>query len=316
MDRAVIAGGGPAGLACGIRLLELGWDVVVHEQHQYPLRKVCGEFLSPAGLARLKVLGAVRHLTLQPLEIRRARFEFSSGRVTEFALRPAAYGLSRGAMDAALADRFRVLGGDLQEGSVWSESDKVDGVFIDARGRTPHPAKERAWRGWKGYLSTQDVWDGFDPGLLWMLPVMGGYCGISAVEDGRIGVCLVSDHHASPRQILNSHPFLSGVADKIRPHAAISGFQFRERFGHTRIGDRQKVWPPLVGDGMSRALGAGIAKAEQLAGGRDRSCSRSLAFQAALLLHEAMCSKSVRSAGGWIPFRGLLLTTAYRLTRG
>jgi menaquinone-9 beta-reductase len=316
MPRALIVGGGPAGLACGIRLLELNWDVVVHERHHYPLRKVCGEFLSPAGLSRLKALGADRHLIAAPREIRRGRFEFGPGHAAEFLLRPVAYGLSRQAMDAALADRFRAMGGDLREGSVWTESDKADGDFVDARGRPPERATDMGWHGWKGYLERDDAPTGFDPDLLQMLPIEGGYCGMSVVEDGRIGVCFVSKHRATPRQILDSHPYLSRIADKIRPHAAIAGFRFRAFPGLGLIGDRQRVWPPLVGDGMSRALGAGIAEAERLFRGSNGRRSQNLAFPAALLLHAAMCSARMRKAAGFLPFPSLLLATAYRMTRG
>lgn len=312
----MIAGGGPAGLACGIRLLEHGWDVVVHERHKYPLRKVCGEFLSPAGLSRLQALGADRHLAVQPVEIRRASFEFAPGRLAEFVLQPAACGLSREAMDAALADRFRALGGDLREKSLWTESDNSEGAFVDATGRPPHSANGKVWHGWKGYLDRHDAPVDLEPDLLRMLPVAGGYCGMSAVEDGRIGVCFVSKQRSAPRQILDSHPFLSRIADKIRPHAAIADFRFRAFSGHTRIGDRQRVWPPLVGDGMSRALGAGIAEAERLVTGSDRSRRWNLAFPAALFLHAAMCSEGLRKVGGWLPFRGLLLAATYRMTRG
>ena len=312
----MIAGGGPAGLACGIRLLEHGWDVVVHERHHYPLRKVCGEFLSPAGLSRLRALGADRHLSKPPIEIRRARFEFAAGRDAEFPLLPVACGLSREAMDSALASRFRALGGDLREGSVWTESEKSGDAFVDARGRPQQFGKGRVWHGWKGYLDPGDAPDDIEPNLLRMLPVAGGYCGMSAVEDGRIGFCFVSEHRAAPRLILETHPYLSRIADKIRPHAGIAGFRFRTFSGPTRIGDRHRVWPPLVGDGMSRALGAGIEKAQRLATGGDRSVSWKLAFPAALLLHAAMCSEGLRKAGGRLPFRAFLLATAYRLTRG
>ena len=312
----MIAGGGPAGLACGIRLLEYGWDVVVHERHRYPLRKVCGEFLSPAGLSRLRTLGADRHLTMQPVEIRRASFEFAPECVAEFPLRPAAWGLSREAMDTALADRFRALGGDLRVGSIWTESDKSEDAFVDARGRPLQSTGGRFWHGWKGYLDPQDVPGDFDPDSLRMLPVAGGYCGMSAVEDGRIGICFVSEHRAPPRQILDSHPFLSLISDRIRPHAAIAGFRFRAYSGVIRIGDRQRVWPPLVGDGMSRALGAGIAKAEWLATGREVGSKWNFAFPTAQLLHVAMCSDGLRKAGRWLPFHRLLLATTYRMTRG
>lgn len=320
----MIAGGGPAGLACGIRLLELGWEVSLHERRTYPLRKVCGEFLSPAGWARLEALGVSPHLPAPPHPIVRARFEFSPGVAAEFPLRPHAKGLSRAAMDSALALRFRELGGDLQEGSTWTDASATpstisvdsDQVFVDARGRPMDPGTENPWHGWKGYLDPHDIPGGFDTGMLQMFPVAGGYCGMSAVEDGRLGVCFVSNREAAPRAILESHPLLARIAGKVQPHAAIAGFRFRTRKGPSRIGDRLRVWPPLVGDGMSRALAAGIREAEHLATSLPRAGGKDWGFPLALALHAAMCFPRLRRAGGWVPCQRLVLAAAYRLTRG
>lgn len=320
----MIGGGGPAGLACGIRLRELGWEVVVHERKAYPLRKVCGEFLSPAGWARLERLGIPAHLAAKPHPLVRARFEFAPGVAAEFPLRPAAWGLTRSAMDSALARRFCELGGELREGSNWTDAStslstssvKSGEVFVDARGRPLDPGNENSWHGWKGYLDPGDIPAEFDAGLLVMLPVEGGYCGMSAVEDGRLGICFVSDRKAPPLAILASHPLLARIADKVRPHSAIAGFRFRTGKGRSWVGDRLRVWPPLVGDGMSRALAAGIQKAEFLALGHQRAEANDWGFPLALALHVAMCSPMLRRAGGWMPCRRLLLSAAYRFTRG
>ena len=67
---------------------------------------------------------------------------------------------------------------------------------------------------------------------------------------------------------------------------------------------------------MSRALGAGIAEAEYLALGRRRPDGSAWQFPVALALHAAMCSPALRRAGGWMPFRRMVLSAAYRLTRG
>ena len=312
----MIAGGGPAGLACGIRLRELGWGVVLHERRTYPLRKVCGEFLSPSGWARLESLGVSGHLAGQPATIVRARFEFAPGSAVDFPLSPAARGLSREAMDSALAARFRELGGDLLEGSEWTESFEPGAAIVDARGRPVEVGAVETWRGWKGYVDSRDIPPGLGGDLLTMLPVAGGYCGMSRVEDGRLGVCFVSARNAPPHAILDSHPVLSGLSDRIHPHAAISGFRFRGGREPGRIGDRLRVWPPLVGDGMSRALGAGIAEAEHLVLGRAVPGDDGRDFALAMVLHAVMCSPALRSAGRWLPWRRWLLAKAYRTTRG
>ncbi|MFW6058101.1 MAG: NAD(P)/FAD-dependent oxidoreductase, partial [Persicimonas sp.] len=56
----MIAGGGPAGLAAGIRAAQIGLDAVVVEPKPAPIDKACGEGLMPAALASLAKLGVER----------------------------------------------------------------------------------------------------------------------------------------------------------------------------------------------------------------------------------------------------------------
>ena len=259
-----IAGGGLAGLACGIRLAEAGWQVTVHEKRRYPLKKVCGEFLSPQGWRRVQGLGAAALLPKQPRELKRARFYADDRSYFDFALAPAAWGLSRGALDTALADRFRQVGGHLREGSELKALAHGD---LDARGR---PATEgmAAWMGWKAYLPKSVDLPELAQADMLMLPVRGGYCGLSRIEDGRVSVCLVAREGLALQDILTSHPLLGAQSSLLKAHAAIAHFDFKAYPGPGRIGDARRVWPPLVGDGMSQALAAGEAMAGELVEGR------------------------------------------------
>jgi len=54
---ALIIGGGPAGSAAAILLAKAGWDVTLIERKEFPRRKVCGEYLSPANLELFRQLG-------------------------------------------------------------------------------------------------------------------------------------------------------------------------------------------------------------------------------------------------------------------
>ena len=61
---------------------------------------------------------------------------------------------------------------------------------------------------------------------------------------------------------------LARVAGHLDPFAAIASFDFKTSGAPGRLGDRRQVWPPLVGEGMSRALGGGLAQAEALHSGQ------------------------------------------------
>jgi len=56
-QEAIIIGGGPAGSSLAIRLAQMGWTVKLIERNIKPIRKVCGEYLCPAGVKELDLLG-------------------------------------------------------------------------------------------------------------------------------------------------------------------------------------------------------------------------------------------------------------------
>mgnify|MGYP001212101651 CR=1 FL=1 len=58
----VIVGAGPAGLVLGILLSRKGYPTAILERESRPHRQVCGEYLSPQGVAYLEALGLGRHL--------------------------------------------------------------------------------------------------------------------------------------------------------------------------------------------------------------------------------------------------------------
>ncbi len=267
----VIAGGGPAGLACGIRLLEAGRPVTLHERGRYPLKKVCGEFLSPEGWRRVEALEADYYLPQRPRRLTRARFYADGRRYLDLALEPAAYGLSRGALDHALAQRFQALGGDLRQGS---ELDAAE-ADIDARGR---PSEGGPWFGYKAYLPADcDLLERSESDLL-MLPLARGYAGVARIEDGRLSVCLIARSPAPLKGLLNSHPLLARHSERLEFHASVAGFELRAYAGVQRIGDSPRVWPPVVGDGIPRALAEWEAAAARTLAGQPTSPKASPVF--------------------------------------
>jgi flavin-dependent dehydrogenase len=315
MEKAlVIAGGGLAGLACGIRLAERGWQVTVHERRRYPLKKVCGEFLSPQGWRRVQALGAEAFLDRPPRELKRARFYSGDTHHFDMALKPAAWGLSRAALDTALAERFRQVGGDLREGS---ELSTLEAGMLDARGRPPD-GSTAAWIGWKAYLPAEAAPEELEQVDLLMLPVPGGYCGLARIEDGRVSVGLVAQGNPSLPALCASHPILAGQADALQAHAAVARFDFRSYAGGGRLGDARRVWPPLLGDGMSQALAAGEATALAMHEGR-KLLQPMAAFQFYLArgLHSLMLVPGARRAAGAVcRIAPALPEAVYRFSRG
>jgi hypothetical protein len=293
-----IAGGGLAGLARGIRLRQQGLPVRVHEAGHYPLKKVCGEFLSPQGWRRVQALGAAEGLN--PVPLRKARFYAGDADCFDFSLDPPAWGLSRAALDSALARRFQELGGELLEGSRVD----ADGLDVDATGRPAARGGEK-WMGWKAYLDAGQAPVELDQVDLLMLPVTGGYCGLSRIEDGRVSVCLAARAPVELAALLGSHPLLAPLAPFLKAHAAIANFDFSTKPGTGRLGDARRVWPPVVGDGMSQALAAGE-------GG-----TTDFQFLLAKGLHHLMLSRRARRLAAFCCRLFPSLPSAlYRLSRG
>src|SRR5436853_121211 len=67
----IICGGSLAGLACAMRLKQLGIAALVLEKSKFPREKLCGEFLGPDAVECLEMLGLldlVRSQAYGPIE--------------------------------------------------------------------------------------------------------------------------------------------------------------------------------------------------------------------------------------------------------
>ncbi len=210
---AAIVGAGPAGSSAAITLCRVGLRVVLLEASSFPRPKLCGEFLSPECTDWLVRLG-VDLPSLNAKPIGRAQFTAPDGVSAEIPFPKPGWGLSRAALDAALAEvavshgavlhektTVTDITGDLENGfcvevAVGSLQSKIRArTVIAAHGRRnaldrsldrpflrrshPFVALKRHFYGppLNGHIS------------LHAFP--GGYCGLAEVEGGMSNACLL-----------------------------------------------------------------------------------------------------------------------------
>jgi len=212
MDVAVI-GGGLAGCAAAITLAQQGRQVALIEAKTYPHHKVCGEFLSPECAVLFEALG-FPFPSLQPIAIRTAHITAPNGTSWTARFPEPAWGISRYALDAALADHARRCGVMVYEGvSVHEMQGNLDdGFTLDLRSRLgTSQLQARAVIGAHGkrstldralerdFLNTPQPYIGLKNHFrgarlhdhIHLYAFAGGYCGMSEVEGGLVNVCLL-----------------------------------------------------------------------------------------------------------------------------
>jgi len=148
MDRietdVLIVGAGPGGSAAGYHLARHGVDVTIVERSTFPREKVCGDGLTPRGVAAMLNMGVdpddPGFERVQGLRVY-SRDDTIELPWPELSTWPG-YGLvrTRHDFDAILAERARKAGARLLEGTEAIEPTLVDGWV---RGATVRPAEDR-----------------------------------------------------------------------------------------------------------------------------------------------------------------------------
>jgi flavin-dependent dehydrogenase len=288
-DLAII-GGGPAGTAAAITAARAGARVLLLERGRFPRHKVCGEFISPEGVALLASLGC-DDLVLRAPRIARARI-FAETAVAEAALSPAGVAISRYELDHALWRRASLAGADCRElleartitgtGPFVIETTVGDfsaGAVVNASGRWSNLRRSRLvgrrqekWVGWKAHFCERGPASSVD-----LYFFAGGYCGVQPLGDGHLNACAMvrAGSAASIEQVLALHPRLaerSRAWQQVSETVATSPLVFAppqaEEGGVLFAGDAAGFIDPFVGDGISLALRSGAMAAEALAGKR------------------------------------------------
>lgn len=231
--KIAIVGAGPAGTSLAVRLAVNDFPVTLIEREKFPRHKLCGEFISPEGLAHFKALGVLDEMLAAGGDrITETRFFAMNGKSigvpSSWFAGGSALSLSRAEMDLRMIQRAQACGVEVMEESrvVGLEADrkKVNAVkvrtsgrneidvtadlFIDATGRagilaklltkktrTTIPKSRPILVAFKTHVSGVDI----EPGCCEIYSFPGGYGGLSNVEKNLANHCfLIKSEAARP----------------------------------------------------------------------------------------------------------------------
>jgi 2-polyprenyl-6-methoxyphenol hydroxylase-like FAD-dependent oxidoreductase len=273
-----IVGGGLAGLTLGIALRQCGVPVTIHEAGNYPRHRVCGEFISGRGqqtLARLGLLELLDHAGA--VSARTTAFFSANNSTAPRPLPSAAICLSRFVLDAALAKKFRELGGELLDGRRFAE-DFGEGI-VRATGRRAQTEENGArWFGLKVHARYVPLIADLE-----MHVSPQGYVGLCKINGGEVNVCGLFRKRAdeggetkSWREIFRGQPGsplrqrLASADFDENSFCAVAGLSLRPQQAAARaeicVGDAITMIPPVTGNGMSMAFESAELARAPLAG--------------------------------------------------
>jgi flavin-dependent dehydrogenase len=267
MKKVTIVGGGLAGLALGIGLRQGNVPVAVLEAGQYPRHRVCGEFVSGIQNSDLEELG-IADLFLGA-ERPQQTVWFDHDRVLFRGMLPErAFGISRLALDQALAERFMKLGGELRTGLRFVGEEGAEGtVWASGRRAVSGAASASGWVGLKGHYAGLERSADLEVHL-----GNGAYVGVSVVEGGWANVTgLFCEEQVCGEggrgEVLERAVVaagLAGLAQRLRRarlrEGSLKGINrvdlgWQRGFGRgMRIGDAAAIIAPVTGNGMTMAL--------------------------------------------------------------
>ena len=268
----LVVGGGPAGLALGIRARLAGLATVVLERFRPPVDKACGEGLMPDAVARLREIG------VEPRGLPFRGIRYFDGNVVAEGLFPHAGGLGvrRTELHQALVRRAEEVEVDLRWG-VKAEGLEEDGVrtsqgTLKARWIAGADGLRSGVRQWAGLEAEPAPWRRFGvrrhfamgPWSEFVEVYWGPACEayVTPVSEGEVGIALLwSGAKANFDSLLAKIPALearvAGVPAASRDRGA-GPFHQRVRAGRrgnvALVGDAAGYLDAITGEGLAVAF--------------------------------------------------------------
>lgn len=274
-----IIGGGAAGLSLAITLARSNIACEVIEASSYPRHKMCGEFLTGIDNATIDTLGIENLIAHSPHHHETAWFD-KHGEIFRRPLPSTAYGISRHALDLALADIARELGCTIHENTRWkySPDESLDGTII-ATGR--RMVRSSRWLGIKAHFTNLETLCDLEMHL-----ADNAYVGLCKVDDGAVTVCGLFDRQhagktsgAAEQKLITTmrRCGLPTLAERVAAANFVDGslngishvaFGIHHNYSESEqdkaihYGDSFAVIPPFTGNGIAMALQGGVAAAD------------------------------------------------------
>jgi flavin-dependent dehydrogenase len=284
----IIIGGGLAGLCNSIHLSKYGKKVLLIEKNSYPKHKVCGEYISNEVLPYLNFLD-VNPFDLGAVKIDKFQLSTTKNKIISAKLPLGGFGISRYTLDHLLAEKAKENSTVILQDSVinvrfsnnvFSVETKENDQFtskiaigsfgkrslLDVKMERDFIKKKAPYLGVKMHVKGN-----FSSDLVALHNFMGGYCGVSKVENDAINLCYITSFSSFKKyktienfqeQVVFKNQFLKeiftnsiAVFDKPLTISQISFETKKPVENHMLMsGDAAGMIHPLCGNGMSMAI--------------------------------------------------------------
>ena len=297
--RILIVGGGPAGSASATELSRLGFDVTLCERENFPRDKVCGCCLGPVGVALLKRLSVADQVRRRSVATEYWK-GYLDGTQVNLSLGDG-IAVSRTVLDSVLVDQSRAVGVHLMQPCRASITELDENGVSVRLSREDSERVERfdfvIWAAglsggavgrWLPWTQTphgphgvyfQSSSESLPDNTIMMACSDDGYVGMIRLNDGTVDVAAAlmpkaarqNEGSSSPAERVQAILGKAGFKETVQPAGPLmaTGPLRRERTAaHGRlfaIGDAAGYLEPFTGEGMTWAMGDGIALAQVFA---------------------------------------------------